>query len=359
MKHIKNFETNEKALLQQVENPSVIKIADNVYYSEQDGIITSVGDNSIEVQQRKDYYKSIPLTITNVGNSDGEVSIYFQNPDPNRRYTPYYYLYLGGQYSNPGGYNYNSTILISITVPAGESITVYTTANDNVLCNYTHYQPHNSRPHCRFLLEGSKFKASGNLLSLNTTNYVNNNNSYYGVFHDLFRGCVNLIDIKDLYCPIVGDYCYRETFLGTNVDTLPIFDGFDIYQYSLQWAFKYCPNLIDLSDYTLIDQEYVLSGEGDCYGMFEGCANLEKSPVINGNYAAPYQYTQMFSRCQSLKEITHKGAIDTSQYEQCYGWVEGVNDSGIMYINTIWYSNLVDQGCGTSTYPCGWEVKTI
>lgn len=195
--------------------------------------------------------------------------------------------------------------------------------------------------------------------SINRFSFSNTTSQQDGLFYRLFYDCVNLTDIKNLYCPIIGNCCYRETFSNTGVDTLPIFDGSNIYQYSLQWAFRDCSNLIDLSDYTLIDQEYVLSGEGDCYGMFEGCTNLEKSPVINYSYAAPYQYQQMFSRCQSLKEITHKGTIDTSQHQQCYGWVQDVNDSGIMYINTIWYSNLVDQGCGTSTYPCGWEVKTI
>jgi hypothetical protein len=37
--------------------------------------------------------------------------------------------------------------------------------------------------------------------------------------------------------------------------------------------------------------------------MFEGCENLEKSPVINYSYSAPYQYQDMFNGCYSLKEI--------------------------------------------------------
>jgi hypothetical protein len=45
--------------------------------------------------------------------------------------------------------------------------------------------------------------------------------------------------------------------------------------------FYQCNNLTDLSDYILPAEEYGLSGEECCYGMFEGCTNLEKSPIIN------------------------------------------------------------------------------
>lgn len=41
MKHIKNFATLNEALGQKVENPSVSKIGDDIYYSKQYGIITS------------------------------------------------------------------------------------------------------------------------------------------------------------------------------------------------------------------------------------------------------------------------------------------------------------------------------
>lgn len=98
------------------------------------------------------------------------------------------------------------------------------------------------------------------------------------LFYKLFENCVNLMDIKDLYCPIVGRGCYIETFSNTGVSTLPIFDDTYAYDYSLQWTFKNCQNLIDLSHQYLID--YMSGAFEDCYGMFENCYNLEKAPVL-------------------------------------------------------------------------------
>lgn len=375
MKHIKFFETKEEALLKEIENPSVLKIEDKLYYSEgQEGIITEISDDQLTIVSRLDYFKNQPLTITNIGDTEGVVSIIGRNPSF-YRHKSFQSGYLRFYNENKGiiaesdinwtnYHNSHNYTVCKTTLQPGKSVKVKASTTLKI-CNYSRFSNGNQiPPYLNFELSGSTFKASGNLMSIETpifpdsSNYTQKN----GLFWRLFDNCTNLIDIKDLYCPIVGQYCYRETFWNSGVKNLPSFEFFSkqlsqsAYDYCCQWMFKDCNNLKDLSDYVLFDQEYVI-GESDCYGMFTYCDNLEKAPVINYTRSNNSSFTDMFKYCYNLSEIKYLG--DVGENNMHYDWVNNVANSGVMYVKDSVCEQWQQQGCSTSTCPCGWELKTI
>ena len=355
MKHIKNFETLNDALGQKVENPSVSKIGDDIYYSKQEGVITSISNNTLNIVDEIEYWKSQPLTITNIGDTEGTVSIIGRNPYGSKHKTlstGYIYLYKNGSKvstSNSSLTSYHSSNnynVVTATILPGESIQIKASTNLTI-CNQNYYDT-SGGPYLNFNLENSKFKASGNMQSINKYSFSDVTSQQDGLFYKLFYNCINLTNIENLYCPIVGNYCYRETFRNTGVDTLPIFDDTYAYDYSLQWAFKNCQNLIDLSHQYLID--YITEAFEDCYGMFENCYNLEKAPVL-------YKLgQQMFKGCRNLSYVKIDRYIwFGGATESHYDWLYGVASEGVMWLT----SDSSSSYCGSSTVPCGWEVKTI
>jgi hypothetical protein len=147
-------------------------------------------------------------------------------------YSGYFRFYKNGYLdresgSLSGNHNSHNCIILSTILQPGESVEIKASTTLGI-CNYNFFSDIKVTPYLNFDLSGSTFKASGNLMSIETSEF--DNSSAYtrkdGLFWRLFENCTNLIDIKDLYCPIVGQYCYRETFYNSGVKHLPIFDFF-------------------------------------------------------------------------------------------------------------------------------------
>ena len=372
MKHIKNFETLNDALGQKVENPSVSKIGDTIYYSKQQGIITSISNNTLNIGDEIEYWKSQPLTITNIGDSDGKLEIYYyldlDLSDASRKSWKYlYYKYKDNDSEPPvrisGMYYGNSC---NVEIPAKQSIILYTSESDNdwgssvrkddTCCNYV-----------QFSLEGSTFSASGNLCSLLSSDFINYNpdsgwgGNFGGQFNRLFSWCVNLVDIANLYCPVTdSNYLYDYTFGNSGVKSLPLFD-IKVPNYCegiFRNTFTNCLNLIDLSEYSI---ECGVFGNNSCNSMFANCYHLEKSPIIKNVQNYKYRIcADMFANCTNLKQVTYVGNMYSPESGSFSNWLYNVSPTGAFYTTSETKDMITNNlGCGSFTYPCGWEVKTI
>ena len=95
-----------------------------------------------------------------------------------------------------------------------------------------------------------------------------------------------------------------------------------------------------------------------CYaGMFKGCINLEKAPVLYTDRPVQYCYSNMFNGCTSLNDIVCL-ATDISATFASEKWVNGVAANGTFHKNPN--ATVCQSGCTWSTgvngIPSGWTI---
>lgn len=169
--------------------------------------------------------------------------------------------------------------------------------------------------------------------------------SYYG----MFSNCKKLIVTPDLPATTVGYRSYYEMFEDcislVKTSELPI-TTFTGSEDQCSRMFSGCTSLITGPS---ILPAMTLSAE--CYsGMFGGCSNLIKAPVLPATQVQYQSYSSMFSGCTNLNSIT---CLATGLgYESTSNWVSNVSSTGTF----TKAASMNNWTTGVSGIPENWTV---
>ena len=128
----------------------------------------------------------------------------------------------------------------------------------------------------------------------------------YITYQNVFENCNSIEDLSMFKFKAKAKH-YKSMFYGcNNLTTLPTFvddNGNPTKELigvsgTLNGTFAYCKGLVDLSDYTLGDNNYGISGL--CFTECENLVHLGKVYTTNLGYA---EYNQTFSYCKNLTTI--------------------------------------------------------
>lgn len=144
------------------------------------------------------------------------------------------------------------------------------------------------------------------------------------VFLYLFRDCTTLISASELKLDNIASYR------------------------AVRHMFYCCSSLIEPP------RNLGETAPDSCYGMFENCVSLIKSPILNNeDIDGFYTYNSMFRNCSNLKEIrTYMKNVSGSN--ALGNWVDGVADTGDFYCPA---ELTIPEGA--SGIPSGWTRHDI
>lgn len=166
------------------------------------------------------------------------------------------------------------------------------------------------------------FNIYGNIISLISDNFLIEPNEF--IFSNLFKNCINLIDISNLILPQTKTSwsCYNSMFMGCkSLITSPKLLSVSLSPGCYCAMFYHCESLIYPPELpaTILDQSCYAHMFADCkslkfapnlpaqnlveecyYEMFRGCISLINAPEINAKIVAPLCCHYMFADCINL-----------------------------------------------------------
>ena len=191
----------------------------------------------------------------------------------------------------------------------------------------------------RFSTNNCDINVYGNILSLVTTNYINNTIIKGQTFNYLFSG-TNIINAKNLIL-------------------LPTLNGSSGHYQSL---FENCTKLITPPELPALSVP--LNGYEK---MFKGCISLEYTPILPAygldgtNYPGTGPYKEMFENCTNLKLVCYL-ADYTYLHRIADTWLYNVAKNGIFVVKSRYYNDWYWRiqfapNCSLSgTHPIGWNT---
>ena len=212
--------------------------------------------------------------------------------------------------------------------------------------NYSFYKSDNA--YNRFKITGNVV-ASGDVMSLVTSEEPLRTIPSVGCFGRLFENCSSLIELPTLPATELKASCYREMFKGcSGFETAPELPATRLKESCYYGMFNGCEKLFQspaLSNVTDLETECcmqmfigcsrllyaqmpALDGielAARCYmEMFKDCVSIESTSILASYHLVEDCYAGMFNGCSSLSYI----ATNQTGFDGCTDWVKGVNASG-------------------------------
>ena len=241
------------------------------------------------------------------------------------------------------------------------------------------------------LLDADGFKSAKILSSENAFNklFLNNTNLTLAenlklpakeitgryAYHEMFRGCTNLVKGPELPATKLSDYCYIGIFFGCqSLLVAPELPAMELAEscyksgftecYSIQKAPELPATTLAASCYSHMFQNCTgltetmeilpaMTLKQRCYEyMFNGCTNITTAPVLPATRLAQNCYIYMFSSSSKLAYIK---AMFTTTPGTSYtkGWVTSVASTGTFVKN----SSATWTTTGNDGVPSGWTVQ--
>lgn len=120
---------------------------------------------------------------------------------------------------------------------------------------------------------------------------------------------------------------------------------------NVRHLFQNCTALVDVSNLILKSKD---GNRGFYYHLFDGCSNIEKSPVIQlETFNIRDIMGYMFQNCSKLNHITAM-LLTTPSFSFTSNWVNGVAASGTFVKN----KDATWDVTGKNGIPTGWTVET-
>ena len=167
----------------------------------------------------------------------------------------------------------------------------------------------------------------------------------------LFSGVTTITSAENMVLPAttVTKQCYSQMFQGcANLTKSPKVIGAS----AMTWNGDYCFSDMfnGCTNMTTAPELPALNLGTQCYWyMFQGCTSLTTAPELLATTVNTQSYNGMFSGCTSLNYIKVMASNGFTMNE----WVEGVASSGTFVKN----STATFSSCSSNTYPCNWTVQ--
>lgn len=311
------------------------------------------------------------LTLTNVGSQTGTASILHrtQNGWEERDFRTVEYRTSGADWTpyafGEGGYTslgvLSGHVGEEIEIPAGGSVQF---RNSSGICGA-------AKEDLRFRLNGSDFKASGDLQSM-----LDYRETYDVVpqsgFSYMFADCARLVDASGLNMDmreIQGSGCFQMFYNCASLVAAPKLPAETLGAAAYQQMFSGCAKLAEMpglpataltngNEYngmfygcasltSTADLPAVSVAAMSYYNMFYGCTSLVRTGRIALSPAGKTQYQMMFYSCPSLAEVTFTGER-TFQSARMF--------SGVAAEGVVKYTN---HALDAQDVPSGWTLEYI
>lgn len=193
----------------------------------------------------------------------------------------------GIQYSTDGGNTWNvhhadAVTSFFCTLNNGEQVQIKGSNQSYASADY----------YCKFMSNGKRFAASGNINSL--VNYSQSFDTY--CYSKLFESCTGLVTPPLLPSTTLTDNCYYQMFAGcTSLTTSPALPATTLGIRSCKEMFLDCTSLTTVPSFSATTLSNFC-----CEGMFSGCTSLASVPQLPATTLAHSCYKNMFAGCTSL-----------------------------------------------------------
>ena len=201
----------------------------------------------------------------------------------------------------------------------------------------------------RFKISG-EVSASGDVMSLITSEEPLDAIPSAGCFRRLFENCSTLIEIPTLSATQLKPSCYCEMFKGcSGFETAPELPATWLKESCYYGMFNGCEKLFqapDLSNVKGLETEC-------CMQMFIGCSKMlyAQMPTRDGIELATRCYMEMFKDCASIKSTS----LLTSYHlvEDCYaGMFNGCSSLSYIATNQVGFDGCTEWVEGVSEFGC-------